>query len=181
MNASAPLASFHHLFAVGDIPPSGRPIHLAADEAERAAIAERLGLADLTTLTLNGSLKRGGKGSARFEGTLQARATQTCIVTLDPVPAAVAEDLAIRLVSEDQLRDAVELEVDPDEPDIEPLSDGMIDLGELAVQYLAVSLDPYPRSADAPALAPDQGQEEEEGEAAAESPFAVLRKLKENP
>jgi hypothetical protein len=57
--------------------------------------------------------------------------------------------------------------------DVELVDDGAIDIGELAVQYLSLSLDPYPRKPDA--SWPATGAEAEPA-----SPFAVLRGLKKD-
>ena len=39
-----------------------------------------------------------------------------------------------------------ELELLPEEEDPEPVVDGMIDVGELAAQFLLLGVDPYPRA-----------------------------------
>lgn len=59
--------------------------------------------------------------------------------------------------------------------DPEPLEDGQIDLGELAVQCLSLSLNPYPVSPDAPP--PIESLEGEKVQV--DNPFAILGQLRE--
>lgn len=59
--------------------------------------------------------------------------------------------------------------------DPEPLDDGGIDLGELAVQSLSLALNPYPVSPDAPPpVEPLEGEK-----VRVENPFAILGQLRE--
>ena len=59
--------------------------------------------------------------------------------------------------------------MDEDAPDV--IEDGRIDLGQYAVEQLALSLDPFPRKPDAEFVQP-----EEPGEL---SPFAVLKTVRD--
>ncbi|HIP78899.1 MAG TPA: hypothetical protein EYH07_10605 [Kiloniellaceae bacterium] len=68
-----------------------------------------------------------------------------------------------------------EIVVEPEGEDPpEPLPPEGIDLGELVVQELAVSLDPYPRAEGA--VVPPGYEAEDEGPA--DHPFAALKVLK---
>ena len=59
-----------------------------------------------------------------------------------------------------------------DAPD--PIIGGLVDLGQVAVEFLALGLDPYPRK-------PGVVFEYREDDGAEESPFAKLVKLKSKP
>jgi len=160
---------------------------LAAEPAERRALARRLELLDLGRLEGQLTLRRlrGGR-VLRVAGRLSAEVVQACVVTLEPVPATIEEEIAEDFVLSSPDPDAAaELVVDPtaqDEPqplDPELLSGaGMLDLGELLVQLLAERLDPYPRSPGAGL----PGDAEEEAAVLPEGrvrPFADLeRKLR---
>lgn len=63
-----------------------------------------------------------------------------------------------------------------DPPD--PITDGKIDLGTLASEFLTLGLDPYPRKPGV-SFEPPGGLGVDA--AADESPFSILRKLKEHP
>ena len=66
-----------------------------------------------------------------------------------------------------------EIDFDPEHEPPETIIDGVIDIGELAAQFLALALDPYPR---APGVALDQVWSD--GDEPTSSPFAAIEKLK---
>ena len=66
----------------------GERLDLAADEAERAAIAKRLDLASLGRLEAHVCLDRTGD-VVRAHGRLLASLDQSCVVTGEPVAAHV--------------------------------------------------------------------------------------------
>jgi uncharacterized metal-binding protein YceD (DUF177 family) len=164
----------HHLRL--DQVRDGERLDLAADEAERAAIAKRLGLALLGRLEAHVCLERAGE-VIRASGRLQASLDQSCVVTGDPVAAHVDEPFAILFVPEPPTSGADE-EIELGEGDLDVVfHDGAaIDLGGALSDTLALSLDPYPRSAGADAALKEAGVLSEEQA----SPFAVLAKLKKD-
>jgi uncharacterized metal-binding protein YceD (DUF177 family) len=154
---------------------------IEATAAERAALAERLDLIALDSLTARLRLRRLAGGLIRVDGSFDAEVVQACVVTLAPVASRCAEAFTM-LFGEGAEPEAVhEIEVDgeaEDEP--EPVIDGRIDLGEAVVQQLAVSLDPYPRAPGAKVPAAFAGEAEAGGDSA-ENPFAALTKLRPGP
>ena len=68
----------------------GERLDLAADDAERNAIAKRLGLQSLERLEAHVCLDRSGE-IVRAKGRLLAALGQSCVVTGDPVAAHVDE------------------------------------------------------------------------------------------
>jgi uncharacterized metal-binding protein YceD (DUF177 family) len=171
---------------VAGLPEGGKAIDFQADEAERQAIARRLGLAALNSLRVDGHVEPVKRGRiAVFEGTLQADVTQSCVVSLDPIQSRIDVPLRTELVNEAEAaeRESSDLE-EEEEGDWEVVEDGAVDLGELAVQLLALSLDPYPKRPDlqdAPPVEMGDGEAEDsrENEASETNPFAVLKKLKD--
>ena len=97
---------------------------------------------------------------------------QSCVVTLEPVAARVADRFMRHFVQGDlPAEDEVVIDPEADDP-AEPLGDGLVDAGEIVTQQLALALDPYPR-------APDSELPAEATRATpAESPFQVLSALK---
>lgn len=161
---------FSRVVGVNTLPRGGRTVAIEADEAERTALARRFDLLALDELKARLTLTPGRGDTVVVTGTLTAAVVQRCVVTLDPVPAAV-EDEVEAVFADAAGRDEAEIEVDPLAAEVEPLADGRIDLGELAAQHLSLALDPYPRSPDAPepaAEAPEAGTE-------TRRPFAVLK------
>src|SRR3954452_24473942 len=68
----------------------GERLDLTADEAECAAIGERLGLEAVDRLEAHANLSRIGE-VVRAEGRLAASLTQSCVITRDPVAAHIDE------------------------------------------------------------------------------------------
>jgi len=164
---------FAHVLRVDQIRDGDR-LDLIADEDERRRIAERLSLLSLDRLDAHVTLGRNGD-MVRAEGRLLAALSQGCVITNDPVAAHVDEHFAFMFVPEppgggpDQ-----EIELGESDCDVVFHDGGSIDLGSAIADTLALSLDPYPRSAGADAALKEAGVLTEEQA----SPFAVLAKLR---
>jgi len=163
---------------------SGRTYTFEAAADSRERVARRLGVRDVATLTARFDLTPRAGAMVHVTGTVRASLTQTCVVTLVPVPALLVEEVdatfttvAPKVIAANPNADIEQLvalgEADPPEE----ATDGTIDLGELAVVQIALGLDPYPR---APGAAFSwEGMGEEKGEKPQLSgPFAVLATLK---
>ena len=152
----------------------GKRLDLVADEAERAAIAKRLDLPRLERLEAHVTLSRTGD-IVRASGRLAAALEQNCVITNDPVPAHVDEPFELLFMPEPPVS-APEEEIELGESDLDVVfHDGaVIDLGTSIADTLALSLNPYPRSASADAALKEAGVMSE----TEASPFAVLAKLK---
>ena len=151
----------------------GARLDLVADDAERSAIARRLGLASIDRIEAHVTLTRTGD-AIRAEGRLVAALDQSCVVTGDPVAAHVDEPFAILFMPEPTTNPDEEIELGESDCDVVFFDGAMIDLGTAIGDTLALSLDPYPRSASAEAALKEAGVLSEEQT----SPFAVLAKLK---
>lgn len=154
----------------------GERLELVADEAERSAIARRLGLQSLERLEAHVTLSRTGE-MVRATGRLGAVLEQSCAITNEPVPAHVDEPFELLFVPEPPVAGPDE-EIELGQSDLDVVfHDGKtIDLGTSIADTLALSLDPYPRSAGADAALKEAGVISEEQA----SPFAVLAKLRKN-
>jgi uncharacterized metal-binding protein YceD (DUF177 family) len=152
----------------------GERVDLVADEAERSAIAERLDLPSIERLEAHACLSRDGH-RVRATGRVAASLEQRCVVTGDPVAAHVDEAFEIAFLPEPRADDLPEeIELAEEDCDVVFHDGTAIDLGSAVADTLALSLDPYPRSASAETALREAGvlSEEEAG------PFAVLAKLK---
>lgn len=181
-------ALFRRYFSLRDLAGlAGKPVSRSADEAERAAIAGAFELLSLDDLEIEGVFRREGEEGWRFDGELRATLEQPCVVTLEPVPSRLAEPVERRWrpgapdpFAASATATASEFAFDDDDPP-EPLGDG-IDLGAVALETLALGLDPYPRAEGAqfaplsamPAGAAPLGDEEER------KPFAALAALRKS-
>lgn len=148
---------------------------LEASPDERDAVAGRLGILGVDRLTAELTVKSLGGRLFRVEGTWEAAVRQACVVTLEPVAAALSGRIEASYAAEIRAPRGAEVAFDPEAEDpAEVLPAEGIDLGELVVQELAVALDPYPRAPGAevpPALRPDADEP-------APGPFAALKALK---
>lgn len=151
----------------------GERIELVADEDEREAIAKRLGLQSLERLDAHATLRR-ESDRVRAEGRIRAALEQSCIATGEAVPEHLDEAFEIVFVPEpgDGGREE-EVELASQDCDVVFYEGGAIDLGTAIADTLALSVDPYPRSAGAEAALREAGviSETEAG------PFAGLAKL----
>jgi uncharacterized metal-binding protein YceD (DUF177 family) len=137
-------------FARSVEPPQGvdrETVHvIAADEAERAALAVRFALLALDRLEAEIRLRRLAGGLVRLSATLTADVVQTCVVTLEPCPSRIDETFTLLYGPSGDARDIV---LDGEAETVEPFTGGRIDIGEAVAQQLSLALDPFPRSAGA--------------------------------
>jgi uncharacterized metal-binding protein YceD (DUF177 family) len=136
-----------------------------ATATERDAVAVRLGLAAVCHLHCAFDLYPASAGVVGATGKLLARIAQTCVVSLEPFEADITEDFQVRFVPAGAETNDFDLEAD----DEIPYQGAAIDLGEAAVEQLALALEPFPRK---PGAALPEAPEEASG------PFAALARLR---
>lgn len=151
-------------------PRAATPFILRPDEETRAAIAEDLGLLRLTRLEFSGHVRAEGGEAWRLEGQLSARVVQPCVITLKPVKTDLSQPVQRHYSPHFQSPEGEEIEM-PDETQ-EPLGQ-FIDLTEVMIEELTLSLPDYPRAPDAELPAESDDAEEPE----TRRPFAGLDKL----
>jgi uncharacterized metal-binding protein YceD (DUF177 family) len=164
---------FAHRLQINGI-RDGERLHLVADEAERKAIAERLGLDGIERFEAHVVLTRDGD-RVGANGRIAARMDQRCVVTGESVPANVDEPFDVRFIPEPPVgHPDEEIELKAEECDLVFHDGAAVDLGSALADTLALSLNPYPRSAAAESALRDAGvlSEDEAG------PFAALAQLK---
>jgi uncharacterized metal-binding protein YceD (DUF177 family) len=156
-----------------DIPEDGKEFTLSADAETRTGIARAAGLLELPRLDARLTVRRHGSAGLRVEGDVSATVVQTCVVTLEPLTNEVDEavDLVFEPAMPEPPKPAEDEPTDTADPP-EALVDGAIDLGALAVEFLTLGLDPYPRKADAVFEAPAAAADDR-----SDSPFAALAAL----
>jgi len=180
--------AFSYVVDVAKLPAAGieRQIDLSADEC--AAVAGQLGLEAVTRCAITLRVTPWRQGGATLHGTVAADVVQTCVVTLEPVSAHVADSFTERFLPAHKLAETqptgepaseptseVVLSADGDDGP-EPLGGAngtSLDAGDVAVQILSLALDPYPRKAGATLPVAATPPKEP-------SPFAVLAALQRN-
>ena len=147
---------------------SGVKRTLAPDASTRARIVKALDLASLDAFTAEMELVP-SPGGWRLSGRIRASLAQTCGITLEPLPLEIDASFALTLaeaVEEDS--EEIIITLDDESPDL--IENGQIDLGQYAVEQLALRLDPFPRKPGAEFVQPPEPAEI--------SPFAVLKQLR---
>lgn len=153
---------------------------VVADVDERAAVAAAFGILALDRLEARMTISVWNRVGFKLDGRLVADAVQACGVTLEPVPEHIEHRFSLTFLPPES-QAAVPLTVaeaevivdfDADDPP-DPLVGTVLDLGSIAAEQLALSLDPYPRAPDAD-LAAELGDTGD----ASQSPFAALSRLK---
>lgn len=182
-------APWHVPVAIDDIAETGQHFDLVADQNIRAVVARVASLRDLPRFAATFDVTPYGASGLRVTGRVSATVGQTCVVTLEPLANEVEEDVDLlfapppptveRTAKETAREKAREKEVSTpveqpqrnwDEP--EPLVGGIIDLGALAIEFLILGLDPYPRKPGAVFQPPQDVKPDP-------SPFAALAGLKD--
>jgi uncharacterized metal-binding protein YceD (DUF177 family) len=151
-------------------------VRLEPDAAERAKVAHDLGLESLPQLTAELTVRPWLDG-AEITGRFEAVVEQLCSVSLDPFEQPVGGEIAVQVLPHGspnaQPEEGQEAEYDPEAPDPPDVLPGeAIDLAGYVVEHLALEIDPFPRKpgVEFEFAAPPE----------AESPFAVLKKLKDD-
>jgi uncharacterized metal-binding protein YceD (DUF177 family) len=166
--------AWSHLLEVDDLPPEGAVLKLVPSEKERAALAHYAGVIAVPALVAEVKATPDGNGGVMVVGDLVATVRQTCVVSLEPFDNAVNEQIELRFLSE-SAADFATAEDGGDELDLtDVIRDGVVDLGALVTEFLALGVDPYPRRPGAVFAPPDAAAGDE-----ASSPFAALAKLKQ--
>lgn len=142
----APRTEFCREVAVEPWPRGGITVEVEADPAERRALARRFDLLELRQLRGHGRLERPAAEEICLDGWLEAELSQACVISLEPVPAAIREPVRRRY-----RRDVAAAEPPAADDELEPLIGGRIDVGETFAEALGLALDPYPHAEGAAA------------------------------
>ena len=138
---------FSRIVRVDTLPRDGKVVSVEATSAEREELASFYRLPDIAVLTATLSLKPLGRDGVRVTGAVHGELTQLCIVSVEPFPATVDEEVDVRFAPQKAAKSGSPEETfsltDEDEPD--PIIEGKIDLGALTAEFFALGLDPYPR------------------------------------
>lgn len=127
-----------------------RSVTIAADPAERAALATRFGLVSIDRLEASVSVRREAAGIA-VRGRVAADVVQACSVTDEPIAVTLDEPVALLFVEGTAAGEDEEFELDEDALDTILFEGGAVDLGEAAAETMALALDPFPRGPNAAA------------------------------
>lgn len=174
-----------------DVPPEGLVKEIEADQEVCAALARRFRVEALSDVRAHVTLYREYESHIVFvRGEVSGIASQPCAVTGDMLTEEVRDgfeawfsdqdgiaSLALERRKRQGKRMDAEMPIADEDEEPEPMIDSQVDIGELAAQYLALAITPFPRKEDAerdPLVQADARPAPEEKQA---NPFAVLKKL----
>lgn len=126
--------------------PNRKPTRftLAPEPAERAAMAAELGLLGLPEFSLKGELRPAGRDDFELDARMEAVVVQPCSISLVPVTTRLSESVTRRYDADYTPPDGDEVELTEDDT-VDALPE-VIDLGEVAMEALALALPLYPRA-----------------------------------
>lgn len=162
-----------------------REFEISASDDERAGLTARFRLVSIESVSAKLVLSWLKPGKVlSVKGQLRASVTQSCVITLDPVPAEIVEEFDI--VYARDVGETADI-IDPNEA--ETLDGEEIDIGEIVSEELSLSLDPYPRRPDidpgslelgpgARLLSEEAADRDARETAKKDNPFKVLEGLK---
>ena len=157
---------FSRPLQVDRVPKLGSHERVTADEKECTALAKRLGLPKLHSLggLLRATPWRGG--GLKITGTLKAEVDQVSVISLETFTSTLEYAIERYFLPH-------RAGIPTNEEDVDIIEHGIVDLGEILAETMALELDPYPRK---------EGEAfndiEEQQEPAKISPFTGLSKLK---
>jgi hypothetical protein len=170
-----------HPIRIEDVPGNGTNLTLRATDEDCARLAMRLGVEAVLAMGATVRVVPVCTGRLEITGVVEGQVRQICGVSLDEIDFAIREELSVEAVPEDEFDESActsdEIMSDPeaflDAPDLEPIIDGAVDLGELCTQYFALGIDANPRH---PQL--DRVEYREDSLPVGKNPFSALAELK---
>jgi uncharacterized metal-binding protein YceD (DUF177 family) len=175
MTEGLPFAHSYNLARLGN---AGDEVRLAADPAQRAAIAKWAGLLGVEKWDARVKIKKLASNRFGLNFHLAADVIQSCVVSLEPVPGHLERDFSREFIfvgtsrhrpAETESETVLDIAEEEGPEEIESLH---VDLAAPVLEEFTLALDPYPRRPGAeftPQIEPSDGSE---------SPFAALKALK---
>lgn len=159
---------FSRTLIVARVPGGGSHEKLQAEPKECVALAKRLNIPALHGLKAELKAKPWRGGGLKVSGELSADLDQVSVVSLEAFRSVVTVAVERYFL--------VTVPADADEAeDVDPIINGIVDLGEVVAETLALELDPYPRKAGESFLSG-----EEVDEPVQRGAFAALKAIKNN-
>lgn len=175
---------WHVPIKVDEITDKVKIIELKPTDEELVTLARRVDVFKINALQAKIRAQRNsGNMVIHITGELFAKIEQKCVITLAPVYSDIVENfeswyadtqetISFAKAKRERLSDKEKLEqpILDEFDDPEPITNGIIDLGELVTQYLSLGIDPYPKT-----------EEMKKRELKDDSELTVLRDHLDNP
>jgi uncharacterized metal-binding protein YceD (DUF177 family) len=154
---------------VDRVPAAGSLEIITAEPSELKALAARMKLTAIHALSAEIRATPWRGGGIKLEGHITADLEQVSVISLERFRETVSLPLARYFLPPGEAAGSSE------DDDADPIEGGVIDLGDVVAETLALDLDPYPRK---PGEAFSEHVEDAESPPGVESPFAVLARRK---
>ncbi len=175
-------AAFSFEVKVSHVSANPITVRISADQADLKRLGQQWGVPQVLSFDAELVLGRWKRDGIRVKGHVSSSIVQDCVVTLDPVAQQIEEDFEAVFLPENSrlakrgLDGNGEMFLDPGGPDLpEVFSGDSIDVGAVAAEFAALSIDPYPRKEG---LDYTDRLESDPAKDKKPSPFAVLQGLK---
>ena len=162
------LSEMPYVIDTSKIPQDGLTLEITSSVSQAEKIAQRLGIVRLFDFKSRVLITREGLITVR--GTFTAQVVQKDVVTGEEVPESIEDSFEELFVDKKDAKESFP-EENPDSPEV--IENNQLDIGELLIQYLALSLNPFPRKQETADFVYREGDEKE-------NPFSVLKKLKKD-
>ncbi len=185
-------SEWSYLVDAREVTDAPTKVRFEASEEERKNLARRLNVIAIDYLYAEATLARSdSKHVVTVSGRFKANLVQSCSISGEPVKQSIEDDFTGWFAEPDQvvslikvkherdgIMDGAEQQILDEKDDPEPFVNGKVDVGELASQYLSLSIDNFVHS-DVYALDEDGDvQMREEIPAVRKNPFEALKDLK---
>lgn len=178
---------------IEDVSAKGKKFSIVADAKQCAAIAERLNLLSVENLSADVTVDTQNGGHVLYiSGHFVVDIVQECVATLEPVNDHLEDDFEAWYADHDKavsfarakhkvktMEEGDEIPVLEEQEDPEPLTDGQVDIGEVVIQFLSLSINPYPRKEGAESMGNDDtaeiSQTSKQNASLRPNPFAALK------
>ncbi len=178
---------FSRTYNLDVIRKSGSNITLKATYDECVNLAVRYDIPAVSSLSAECQLKKMAQkdnGDYELNVKLSATIVQRCVLTLEDMEERISERFSIIFKQSEEAKieanETQEVDFELEDDDIEYIEDTEVDVGEYVAEYLSLSINPYPKKANATAnkLGHDVvGDDEFEQETKRENPFTILKDL----
>ncbi len=187
-NDQLPDIPWKHEWAVSSLGNGKQQFSLSLPEDCMVELADFLDIVAVKDINCDLVIKhQDGQHLVHVHGDINANIVQECAHSLEPISVNIKEEFDSYFADCDQAvpfskakkelfsKYGVEdLPVLDEEEDPEPIVNGKIDLGGVIVQFLSLSIDPYPHNEDNPSSF-EKDDEEQKDSSARENPFAALK------
>lgn len=145
-----PQVPYSHALEVGALSRAiETSFDLQPDRAMLDRIAAFLNVEQISDFRFKGELAPRRKDEWRLKARLTAELEQACVISLSPVAEKIDEEIVRELLPGPNPELEDELELGPDDDEGPDYFQDRIDLAAIALEQLALALDPYPRAEDA--------------------------------